>query len=432
MENVPEEISHAFQEQKSIIGERGPRLLDIVKTLQTIAPSLPTFVCIDALDECETTRRVKLLNSLKQILQTSPRTRIFIIGGPHIRPEIEKRLAGRVTSVSLGPSRDDIVEYLRVRLDEDETPDAMDGSLEADILEKIPENMSEMYVAAMLLGAPSKSADICASRFLLVSLGIDAILNESTISRRKEKLRKMAGGLELGDAYGATIERIQGQDGDKSRLGMMSLMWISHAERPPRADELCYALAIQLGSTDFDVGNIPSMSALVNCCQGLITVDKEASTVRLVQFTLQEYLSAHPDIFIKPHSAMAEICLTSLNSQQVKALSAAHSPDTQNAPLLEYCSVYWGVHAKKELSDYGRWLALELFNEDYSPVSTELLLAHANLYPPRICPFSGLHCASFLGIVEVVVAIIEVGGTDINSEDYCGSTPLSWAAYNGH
>ena len=57
-------------------------------------------------------------------------------------------------SVSVSPSRNDIIEYLRARLDEDETPDAMDASLEADILEKIPQNMSEMYVGAMLLGTP--------------------------------------------------------------------------------------------------------------------------------------------------------------------------------------------------------------------------------------------------------------------------------------
>ena len=96
----------------------------------------------------------------------------------------------------------------------------------------------------------------------------------------------MANGLELEDVYGATIERINAQYGDKSILGMAALMWISHVERPLRADELCYALAVKLGSTDFDVGNIPSMSTLVNCCQGLITVDKEASTVRLIHFTL--------------------------------------------------------------------------------------------------------------------------------------------------
>jgi len=244
----------------------------------------------------------------------------------------------------------------------------------------------------------------------------------------------MTNGLELEDVYGATIKRIKAQDGDKSRLGMTTLLWISHAERPPQADELCHALAVQLGSTEFDVENIPSMSTLVNCCQGLITVDKEASTVRLIHFTLQEYLFAHPDIFIKPHSAMAEICLTYLNSKQVKSLSTADSPD--GYPLfLEYCSVYWGVHAKRELSDYGKLLALELLKEDYNPVSATFLLAHVDLFydegEPDI-PFSGLHCASFFGIVEVAAALIEVGGSDIDGEGFYEYTPLSWAALNGH
>ena len=154
MEKIPEEISQAFQEQKNIIGGRGPRLPDIVKMLQTITSSLRTFICIDAWDECAVAHRVKLLNSLEQILETSPRTRIFVIGRPHVRAEIEKRLAGRVISLSVGPNKYDITEYLRLRLGEDETPDAMDESLEAEILEKIPQNMSEMYVGAMILGIP--------------------------------------------------------------------------------------------------------------------------------------------------------------------------------------------------------------------------------------------------------------------------------------
>ena len=154
MEKVPEEIAQAFQEQKMAIGGRAPGLPDIVKMLQTITSELRTFVCIDALDECAATHRVKLLNSLQQILEKSPRTRIFMIGRPHVRAEIEKCLAGRVISVSVGPSKDDIMEYLRLRLDEDETPDAMDESLEADILENIPEKMSEMYVEVIMQGIP--------------------------------------------------------------------------------------------------------------------------------------------------------------------------------------------------------------------------------------------------------------------------------------
>ena len=54
-------------------------------------------------------------------------------------------------NLSVGPVRDDIIKYLRVRLDEDETPDAMDESLATDIMEKIPENVSEMCVGARIL-----------------------------------------------------------------------------------------------------------------------------------------------------------------------------------------------------------------------------------------------------------------------------------------
>ena len=50
------------------------------------------------------------------------------------------------------------MEYLRLRLDEDETPDAMDESLEADILEKIPEKMSEMYGEAIIPGIPPQNS----------------------------------------------------------------------------------------------------------------------------------------------------------------------------------------------------------------------------------------------------------------------------------
>ena len=154
MEKVPEEITQVFQRQKMAIGGRGPQLPDIVTMLQAITSSLRTFVCIDAWDECAAVHRVKLLNSIQQILEKSPCTRIFIIGRPHVRAEIEKRLAGRVISVSVGPNKDDIMEYLHLKLDEDETPDAMNENLKADILRKIPENMSEMYVGAMIRGIP--------------------------------------------------------------------------------------------------------------------------------------------------------------------------------------------------------------------------------------------------------------------------------------
>jgi len=144
MERVPKEISRAFQEQKRAIGGRRPQLVDLVKMLQGIASSRPKFICIDALDECTGVQRLKLLDSLKEILEQSTGTRVFVTGRPHIQAEIESRLAGQVASVCITPTKGDITMYLRARMSQDETPVAMDESLRVEILEKIPENISEV------------------------------------------------------------------------------------------------------------------------------------------------------------------------------------------------------------------------------------------------------------------------------------------------
>jgi len=438
LEEIPVEISQAYQDQKKAIGGRAPRLPDIVKMLQTTTSKERTFICIDALDECVPEHRAKLLSSLSQILQESPGTRIFVTGRPHIGPEIGRRLGGRVTSLSISPKRVDIITYLHSKIEEDTTPDAMDSRLEADILRKIPEDISEMYVEATALGGlPRGSTNEYISRFLLVSLNIDAVLQETTIHRRRQKLSAMTHGLELGEAYGATLGRIKSQGGEKARLGMAALMWISHAERPLTTDELCHALAVEIGSPNINHDNAPSIGTLLACCQGLIVVDKEASSVRLVHFTLQEYLQAHPDLFGAAHSTMAETCLSYLNSQEVKAISSNLSFELQSTPFLEYSSVYWGVHAKRDLSDCSKQLALKLLCDYNNHMSAKALLRARQLYfygvnLDKISLISGLHCASIFGIAEIVAGLVEMGGCDINQTDCGGNTPLVLAAHNGH
>jgi len=148
---IPEEISLAYQGQSNAIGGRGPQLADVVRMLQNTASAKPTFICIDALDECAAGYQVKLLDLLSQILLLSPGTRIFITGRPHIRAEVRKRLSKRVMTMCITTRRHDIIHYLHTRLDEDTTPDAMDPGLKANIMKRIPEDISEMWVEATIL-----------------------------------------------------------------------------------------------------------------------------------------------------------------------------------------------------------------------------------------------------------------------------------------
>jgi len=271
----------------------------------------------------------------------------------------------------------------------------------------------------------------------LASLHIEAILRGTTAARRRKILKSIKDGAGLGDAYGATLERIKAQDEEKVKLAMDSLTWVCHSERPLQVDELCHALAVEIGETDFDPENVPLIGTLLDCCQGLIRVDAEASVVRLIHYTVQEYLCNHPGLFGKPHSILAETCLTYLNSHYVKSLTPDSFPVHNTIPFLKYSARYWGTHANKDLSDNVKTLALNLLNRYESHISAVSLLEQ-ELYPRYsglITPsplFSGLHCASFFGIVELVTILINTEGYKINQQDCTDRTPLTWGATNGH
>ena len=80
-------------------------------------------------------------------------------------------------------------------------------------------------------------------RFLLVALNVDAILGETSLAKRKKMLRRVATtGVDLGSVYHRTLQRIREQKGDRSRLGMEVLMWVSNAEQPLTIEELRHAL----------------------------------------------------------------------------------------------------------------------------------------------------------------------------------------------
>ena len=279
------------------------------------------------------------------------------------------------------------------------------------------------------------------SRFLLVSLNIDAILGEVTICRRRKKLEEMTFGNELSDAYIATLMRLKAQKGYKSVLGLRVLMWVLYSERPLRAPELCHALGVEMGCTDLDPENVPALRTLLSSCLGLVTVEASSSTVRLVHFTLQEHLSSDPTLFHSPHSTIAEVCLTYLNFGCARDLAPTLDLAPATIPLLEYASVYWGRHARRGMTENIKILALRLLDRFDEHISAQLLLSHhrqdddyvRHLYKAgRPSGFTGFYGAAFLRIAEMVSTLLEMNKWDVDAYDSMGMTALIWAARRGH
>jgi len=92
-------------------------------------------------------------------------------------------------------------------------PDAIGEILEEEIIQKILDTVLEMCIG---------SVDIiylkyCAEQYCIL---IPAIIRESTIYRRRQRLTALANGLCLGGPCKATLRRVKPQDMEKARPGM--------------------------------------------------------------------------------------------------------------------------------------------------------------------------------------------------------------------
>ena len=155
--NVPGDIRKAFEDAKRHFGGVGPEASELLKMLKTsIAQRKWVVICIDGLDENLAAHRASLLSALQTIVQEMPNVRLLLTGRPFIRPEVERYFPDMDT-ILVSPTMEDIEAFLRMKLDRDPEPDAMDESLREDIMEIIPKKISEMYVQMPSFLASSRS-----------------------------------------------------------------------------------------------------------------------------------------------------------------------------------------------------------------------------------------------------------------------------------
>ena len=246
------------------------------------------------------------------------------------------------------------------------------------------------------------------SRFLLVSLIMDAVMEDATIHQRKQTLRRMTNGVGLDDAYTATLSRIREQKGNKVRFGIEALMLISHSERPFKAEELCHALAVEVGTLDLNVHNVPTRRTLLNCTLGFVTL----------------------------HFMIAEICLTYLHFQSISELSTTIDTIPSTTPFLHYASCYWGFDAWKEMTEVVKSLALRHLERDASHIPAGILLRERTVdflswrdprdgKHPDLRGFTGLNCISYMGVTEIALAMVDIKRWDLNGRDSNGATRLN-------
>jgi len=270
-------------------------------------------------------------------------------------------------------------------------------------------------------------------RFLLVSLNIEAILGGVTISQRRKILQEMARGSGLNDAYTATMTRLKAQKGSRKGLGLQALMWVLCSERPLRAEELCHALGVEIGSAELDPENTPSVRILLVSCLGLLTVEASSSTVRLVHFTLKEHLSNDSTLIHSSHSTIAEVCLTYLDFRSVRDPSPTLDSIPTTMPLLEYAFCYWGVHAIRGMTENVKILGRKFLKGTGVRLVDQLLGSvsfEGRVYFPyfygrgRLTRFIEDEMGPYLGMIAACFAVMEIENEELNVSQAAGGMDL--------
>lgn len=147
MPEIPEELTKAFRAAKGYLGGRALKAKKIIDIFPKVLKYFDrTFICIDALDEFRVGDRTTFLQLLKEIIDISPNTRLFLTGRVHIQLELDKQFNRPITIITVQPRQDDIRQYLTTKLDKDLGDGAMDDKLREEIITNIPKKDSEMLV----------------------------------------------------------------------------------------------------------------------------------------------------------------------------------------------------------------------------------------------------------------------------------------------
>ena len=316
---------------------------------RVIATFTTCYLIIDAFDETEAIRqRAGLFDVIQGIRSASTGVKVFATTRPHLS-NIEDKFRNP-TRIQVTASEADLRSYLGGMIDSHpDADDIMDSPLKTEILDKLCEHANGM--------------------FLLPALHVRNLLDQPTRADVKAALNSLS--ADLTTVFASTLDRIHGLAGSRMKVAFNSLMWISHAKRPLKVDELQHALGVRFEENDINKDNFLSLRTILDSCCGLVEVDKDSNIIRLVHFSLEEYLqSQEHNLFQDADLTISRTCLKYLSFNSLRGMSYLNRPafDTtlRERPLLDYACFQWGRHAEQYDVTLYQDLALPLLKDGQS------------------------------------------------------------------
>jgi hypothetical protein len=182
---------------------------------------------------------------------------------------------------------------------------------------------------------------------------MDGLVAKRTLKQVRAGLLQLSHGSHQNTFFGLydeAIKRIRSQTGSDSALAVTILGWISTTRRTLTEIELRHALAVEDGSSELDEENMLEVDDLVSVCAGLVAVDTNSGIVKLVHYTLADYLQQHrSELFECMDRDIASCCLTYLyftGCAEPCVQDTEYHEGINRYPFNEYAARSWGYHAQ--------------------------------------------------------------------------------------
>ncbi|KAL4985112.1 ankyrin [Aspergillus falconensis] len=411
---IPGSVTELFER----IGHKGQiPLHECERLLTDIASSLRCiYLVFDGLDESEHWR--SFLQSIQNLVRI-PQFRLLVTSRPHIREPID--LFQQHPRIRIEAQAEDLKTYLYRELEQGGLYDIAD------------QDFADRLVQKLMQGAEGM--------FLLPVIQLRTILKEPTLGEMEDKMADLS--QSLSEAFADTISRIQQLPESRSRLGMGALMWLSHTTRPLTESELSGALAIHRAQTADNAKYRPATKTILECCQGLATVDMEGH-VRLAHYAIQEYLRDHSnDLFPRAEATIAATCLRYLVFEDFRdgpwQTETEIKSRMEMRPFLAWAVMYWGQFARRAEPDAEVRSSLSAFFSSPPAIAVAnqvrqyAMGRNVHYWNAEECSsFSALHHASRHGLERAVTRLLDSGVYSVNELTEMGSTPVIHAATGGH
>ncbi|GLA93226.1 hypothetical protein AtubIFM61612_010418 [Aspergillus tubingensis] len=404
-------LYESITKRRYLLPPRSTRLAkeDIEKIFSVaVSECSGVLLVVDALDECNDVYvRRQFLAWARKLFDVGGRTKVKLLATA--RPgDYFGQMLSRGDTLEIQASEGDMESFL-------------DGNL--DYLPRFLRRKPELwaYVRKQIL----ESAD---GIFLLVRLYYNLILDE----KNEQRVRALCGQFQSGSgaydhAYNETMKRIGLQSSFSRDLAKRVLGWLTFSARPLSALELQHAIAVEIGERQFDAMNVTDIEEIASVCCGLVTVDENNNTAKLVHLTAQEYLERTREAwFPTVHEYLTNTCLTYVSFDAFEhqvLLESGRREHRQEYPLYRYSAQELGTHLHQSLGSDTLLASFIINDAKVKRCMREMFGLSETPYS-----FSGIHLASVFGLDQCMEELIRVDSNSVNAQDYLGRTPLTWAA----